>query len=50
MIDEPQENPDLNDLDANYIKLSYNITPLEKDAPTYATIIKYVENTHAPSH
>jgi hypothetical protein len=50
MIDDSQDNPDLNELDANYIKLSYNIAPLEKDTPTYATITRYVDNTHAPSH
>jgi hypothetical protein len=35
-------NPDLNELDANYLKLSYDIAPLPTDSPLYATIMKYI--------
>lgn len=50
LIDESIENPDMNELDMNYDKLSYSITTVAKDSPMYSTIIKYVENTHASTH
>jgi hypothetical protein len=50
LINEANVNSEINELDANYLKLQVEITPLEKDDPVYRTILKYVENTHAPKH
>ena len=37
-------------VDINYQKLNVKITPLEKDDRAYQVILKYVQNTHAPTH
>lgn len=50
ILSDPVADQSLNILDSNYLKLNYEIKPLEKDTPTHSIITKYVSNTHAPSH
>lgn len=39
-----------NPLDAHYEQLKTEIVPLEKGSKEYDLLLRYVENTHAPTH
>lgn len=39
-----------NPLDAHYEQLKTDIVPLKKDSKEYELLLKYVKNTHAPTH
>lgn len=45
-----QNEQEGNPLDDHYKKLNTNLTPLDKDDPTYKILSDYVKNTHASTH
>ena len=49
LLDE-QSVSNVNELDANYLKLATNVEPMDKNSDRYKLLCQYVKNTHASTH